>query len=83
MEIAELLKMLAWTTMAGIVALALDSALLAAEDRGWIYYRTRRGGSTYFLNELNEMLGGGKAPEIREEIQQAESRDTRGGRDSE
>ena len=57
---------------------AVDRALLSAQDRGWIYYRTRRpvrGGSMYHLNELSEMLGGGNAPEIREEIQQAESSD--------
>ncbi len=37
----------------------------------------------YHLNELREMLGGGKAPESREEIQRAESGDPVGGLDSE
>ena len=37
----------------------------------------------YHLNELSEMLGGGTAAEIREEIRQAESGDPVRGRDSE
>ena len=86
MEIAALIRLLGWTTLAGLVALLLDRALLCAEDRGWIYYRTRRpvrGGSMYHLNELSEMLGGGKAPEIREKIQRAEFGVPVGGRNSE
>ena len=81
-----MLRILVWTGMAATVAWALDRALLSAENRGWIYYRTRRpvrGGSMYHLNELSEMFGGGKAPEIREEIQRAESGVPVGGRDSE
>ena len=83
---AGLARILVWTGIFGMIALALDRALLAAEDRGWIYYRTRRpvrGVSMYHINELSEMLGGGSVPEIREEIQQAESGDPLGRRDSE
>ena len=71
--VAGLGGFLAWTLIVGVSTLALDRALLAAESRGWIYYRKVRpvrGGSMYHLNELSEMLGGGKVPEIREEIQQ-------------
>ncbi|MFQ5550415.1 MAG: hypothetical protein ACE5FJ_04165 [Gemmatimonadales bacterium] len=85
MEIGELLRLSVWTGIAVVVALALDRALLSAEDRGWIYYRTRcpaRGGSMYHLNELSEMFGAGKVLEIREEIQRAESGDPFGRRDS-
>ena len=86
MEIGEYLRLIVLAGIAGVVALALDRALLAAEDRGWIYYRTRRpvrGGSMYHINELSELLGGGRVPEIREEVQQAESGDPLGGRDPE
>ena len=86
MEIRELLHILAWIGIAGVVALALDRALLFAEDRGWIYYRTRRpvrGVSMYHINELSQMLGGGGVPEIREEVRQEESGDPLGEQDSE
>ena len=86
MDIGEYLRLIVWTAIAGVVVFALDRALLAAEDRGWIYYRIRRpvrGGSMYHINELSEMLGAGRVPEIREEIQRAESGDPLGRRDSE
>ena len=87
MEItAGLARILVWTGIIGVIALVFDRALLAAEERGWIYYRTRRpvrGGSMYHINELSEMLGAGHVPEIREEIQQAEAGDPLGRRDSE
>ena len=83
--IAGLGMLLAWTGIIGMIVLALDRVLLAAESRGWIYYRTRRpvrGGSMYHLNELSEMLGGGKVPEIREEIHQDESGEPFGGQNA-
>ena len=79
-------RIVSWAGAIGVILLAFDRALLAAEDRGWIYYRTCRpvrGGSMYHLNELSKMLGGGGVPEIREEIQEAEAGDPLGRRDSE
>ena len=84
--IARLARILVWTGIVGVILLALDRALLAAEKRGWIYYRIHRpvrGGSMYHINELSEMLGAGHVPEIREEIQEAESGDPLGRRDLE
>jgi hypothetical protein len=34
-----------WILLAGAVAWLLDRVLLAAEDRGWIYYRRRKAAS--------------------------------------
>ena len=69
---SELLKVFLWLGLVFVIA-GLDRALLAAERRGLVYYRTVRpvrGVSTYHLNELSEMLGGHGLPEIREERQE-------------
>jgi hypothetical protein len=78
MDIGPLSKVTAWIAGTLLILLALDRALLGAERRGWIYYRTRRpvrGVSMAHLNELSQMLTGSGVPEIREEVREDESGD--------
>ena len=85
MDIGMLLRVASWIAGTVAVLFALDRVLLWAERRGWIYYRTHRpvrGASLYHLNELSQMLTGSGIPEVREEVQQDESGDPRGGHDA-
>lgn len=82
MDIGQLYRVAAWIAGTLGVLVALDRALLWAERRGWIYYRTRRpvrGVSMAHLNELSQMLTGSGVPEIREEVREDESGDPPGG----